>query len=973
MTAARIFAPGALVRARGREWVVLPDSTAELLLVRPLGGGESDLTGIYVGPRATGAPLERVEPAELPLPTTDDLGNHLSGRLLRDAVRLGFRSAAGPFRSLARLGVEPRPYQLVPLLMALRLDPVRLLIADDVGVGKTIEACLIARELMDRAEVRRMAVLCPPHLAEQWVAELRDRFHLDPALVLSSTAARLERQLRVNESLFERWPVTVVSTDYIKQESRRHEFLRVAPELILVDEAHACATGARGGGQKRHELLQQLLEDPTRHVVLITATPHSGDRAAFRSLLSLLDPSFRDLPDDLSGEKNRRVRERIAHHLVQRRRGDIKKYMDTETAFPRRETAELPVTLKPGHAAFFGTIRDFCRELVLAPGLDQRRARVRWWSVLSLLRALSSSPRAASMTLRRRSALAGEAADDIGETGKRLLFDLEEESNEGLDVEPGAQPEDVEPASALAARFLAFAAEADALSGEGDAKLAALTKVVKEQVAAGRRPIVFCRFIETARYVGEWLTGKMKSAQVVVVDGTLPHEEREARIETLRDHDKRVLVATDCLSEGINLQHLFDSVIHYDLAWNPTRHEQREGRVDRFGQAVPVVYALTMYGKNDPIDRLVLDVIHRKHVAIKNHLGVTVTVPGDVETLERALLGADVVVPAITPEQLKLFGYSQMDLFAGATKKDEDREKASRSLFAHEALEKVVNEDLFKELVEVRRVLGSEDDVRGFVTTALAGLGAPLRPVEDGRPRSSEPPQLVDLAGAPAAVRDALSGLGASDKPHSVTFAGVAPPDGTLLTRTHPFVESLARFTLETALDPVAGAEPGLSRRASVVRTRDVVTRTTLLLVRLRCHLEGKDAKGKPRELLAEDLVVAAFTGAPDKATWLDDAGAERLFAVEPSANVEADVARQHLARILEGLPSLGAQLDERVRARGEALLEAHQRVRQATRGATTTKPGRGLGGLGVRVHQPADVLGVYVFLPHGGASAGSA
>jgi hypothetical protein len=121
------------------------------------------------------------------------LGNHLSGRTLCDAVRLGFRSAAGPFRSLAHLGVEPRPYQLVPLLMALRLDPVRILIADDVGIGKTIEACLIARELLDRGEIQRLSVLCPPHLAEQWVRALRDQFHLDAVLVLGSTAPRLER------------------------------------------------------------------------------------------------------------------------------------------------------------------------------------------------------------------------------------------------------------------------------------------------------------------------------------------------------------------------------------------------------------------------------------------------------------------------------------------------------------------------------------------------------------------------------------------------------------------------------------------------------------------------------------------------------------------------------------------------------------------------------------------------------------
>lgn len=182
------FAVGSLVRARGREWVVLPESEPDLLVLRPLGGTEDEITGIYVGKTADGMPFEAVQSASFPLPDpTADLSNHLSGSLRRDAVRLGFRSAAGPFRSLARIAVEPRPYQFVPLLMALQLDTVRLLIADDVGIGKTVEACLIARELHDRGEIRRLAVLCPPHLAEQWQRALREQFHLDAALVLSGT------------------------------------------------------------------------------------------------------------------------------------------------------------------------------------------------------------------------------------------------------------------------------------------------------------------------------------------------------------------------------------------------------------------------------------------------------------------------------------------------------------------------------------------------------------------------------------------------------------------------------------------------------------------------------------------------------------------------------------------------------------------------------------------------------------------
>ena len=128
-------AVGTLVRARERDWVVLPGSDEELLLLRPIGGTEDETTGILPA-------LEPVVPAQFDWPDPATAGDHQSARLLRDALRLGFRSSAGPFRCFGSIAVEPRPYQLVPLLMALRLDPVRLLIADDVGVGKTIEAGL---------------------------------------------------------------------------------------------------------------------------------------------------------------------------------------------------------------------------------------------------------------------------------------------------------------------------------------------------------------------------------------------------------------------------------------------------------------------------------------------------------------------------------------------------------------------------------------------------------------------------------------------------------------------------------------------------------------------------------------------------------------------------------------------------------------------------------------------------------------
>ena len=161
------FQVGSLVTVRGREWVVLPGSDQEVLRVRPVGGSPDEETGILLSLESAD-----VKSAHFEEPIADQLGDFRSCRLLRDAVRITSRASSGPFRCLSRIAVEPRPYQMVPLLLALKQDPVRLLIADDVGIGKTVEACLILKELIDRGEVQSFAVLSPPHLAEQWQSQI---------------------------------------------------------------------------------------------------------------------------------------------------------------------------------------------------------------------------------------------------------------------------------------------------------------------------------------------------------------------------------------------------------------------------------------------------------------------------------------------------------------------------------------------------------------------------------------------------------------------------------------------------------------------------------------------------------------------------------------------------------------------------------------------------------------------------------
>jgi hypothetical protein len=224
----------------------------------------------------------------------DDLSDAASADLLWQAARLTLREGATPFRSLGRISIRPRVFQFVPLLMALRLDPIRMLIADDVGVGKTIEALLIARELYERGEIKRICVICPPYLCDQWQAEISQKFNLDAVVIRSGTIGQLERRRTGNQSIYKHYPIQVASIDFLKTERNRNLFLLDCPEFVIVDEAHgaAAAYGSNQLQQQRHALVQEIAKANDRHVVLLTATPHSGIEAAFQSLLAVLKPEF---------------------------------------------------------------------------------------------------------------------------------------------------------------------------------------------------------------------------------------------------------------------------------------------------------------------------------------------------------------------------------------------------------------------------------------------------------------------------------------------------------------------------------------------------------------------------------------------------------------------------------------------------------------------------------------------------------
>lgn len=635
---------GDVVTLRSREWIVTGLNSGLTATLRPTYG--LDRTEITILLDLEGDDLQSASANQS---SYFNVGDPRLARIIYDAERFSVRSPATPFRSLGGLTFSPRPYQLVTTAMAIKQSPTRMLIADDVGVGKTIEAGLVMKELVERGEVRRYAVLCPSHLCDQWEVELRTKFGLTPKVLRPATFTELDRAIpRDDMNVFEYYPQIVASIDYLKTERMAPIFIRSAPELIVVDEAHSAGRPDGSGKtseQQRYQLLSGLASTTERHLVLVTATPHNGVESHFRSILGLLNEDF----DQNESERPRGERQRIARHVIQRTRRELTDWSGTKTDFPDVKAEERPYEMSGEYLAFQQRLTDYCRtDLLVGSGV---RRRVNHWATLALLRCALSSPAAAISVLRAKrdrinsvdssSTLQESEIDSV--YGQMTLDPVDQEGfYDGTPTQPVV--DSVSLGTDTGETTLPeLEMEAKKLLGEKrDAKLAAVIDIVREQLREGLSPIVFCRFIPTAEYVAEQiyllLNGEIAGLAVEGVTGRLDEEQRSRRVSRLASTEKKVLVATDCLSEGINLQDGFDSVIHYDLPWNPMRLRQRDGRVDRFGQKSPVVRSVLLHGANNAIDLLVMNTLARKYRQIQRDLGLSVPMPEEAGHLVETLI-----------------------------------------------------------------------------------------------------------------------------------------------------------------------------------------------------------------------------------------------------------------------------------------------------------------------------------------------
>lgn len=938
------FSPGMLVNLRNRDWVVLPSESSDLLVVKPLGGADEETTAIYL---PFGFDEDKPKPAEFPLPSADDIGDISTAQMLYDAARLSFRSGAGPFRCLAKLSFRPRSYQMVPLIMALRQELVRLMIADDVGVGKTVEALLIIQELLQRRRIERFAIVCLPHLCEQWQEEIKNKLELDAVIIRSNTQARLDREIQGDTSVFDYYPFQVISIDYIKSETRRDVFVQQCPELVVVDEAHTCAkpSGAAASQQLRHNLLLRLAQRPNQHLVMLTATPHSGKPEEFNSLLGLLRPEFELLDLPASSQAQRKD---LARHFIQRKRGDVEKWLGEETPFPKREPKEVGYDLSPHYAEFFENILDFARKLVGGDGASTGRKRVQYWTALGLLRGVMSSPAAGVEMLESRLGDATEVAED-GEAAENPVHDAEPSFES--DFTPSQVVTKNEWSDSQKRELRDLAAKLAGLKNlKDDQKLNAARQVIESLLGEKSNPVIFCRYIATAKYVGEQLLPLLKikfpRLDLQVITSEDPDEVRRTRIQEMDKHPYRVLVATDCLSEGINLQKWFTAVIHYDLPWNPNRLEQREGRVDRFGQTAKLVKTSLLYGKDSPIDGIVLEVILRKIREIRRSTGIAIPFPEDsksvIDTMAHALLlNSDRKVRLRQRDDQSEFDFDEFNEAKQAKLKisqklaeAEKRETASRSIFAQHAIKA---HEIEADLKEVDQAIGDPSAVRDFVFSALAVIGAQVVSEKDGFKLFA------------ANLSPVLKCLLPNEPTLRISFESPTPEGFLYVGRNHPFVEQLCQTILANS---ISRRSPRAARSA-VIRTRQVTIKTTLLL--FRCRNVIGERKGTSK-IVAEEMLVWGYRGTPSQRDFLTIEQAKELVDVaRASSDLTKEARTSFLENELSQLGPLRPDFDKVAEERSKHLVEAHERFSQFMDQKQFQV---------VYPVLPMDVLGIYVLLP---------
>lgn len=641
---------------RDRPWIVrnvqAVTGDRHLLKLEALDGDEPAYLDVAVPPEEP-----QLLPAERPV---FDLGqlDSLAGWANAHRILAATLIQTAGLVSGGRFGrVALEAYQLAPTLQLLSKPRPSLLIADDVGLGKTIEAGLAMLELMARGRVRRVLVVVPPGLMEQWRQELFEKFGLEFYIIgNASELVVAQESLPAGVSPWDALPRVITSIDYLKKDTVRARALRRSWDLVIVDEAHALAESGSPQNPYRTQRtrLGIALRETARSLLLLTATPHNGYAHSFRSLLELVEPTlatFKGSHEDL--------RRRVETTMIRRMKAQIRRRVNgqEEPVFPPRTVEGVPVPLSDAEKRLLREISAYCAQtLRQARGVEDEEL-VGFAMQIVKKRALSSRQALLQTIEHRLEALEREDAREEPPRPAEVrdfqadLPQTESQSEQtARRILRSAIPRDeVRRGSEL--RTLKRIRTLLKKISEPDAKLETLVSELKGMVAQDpfEKVIVFTEYRDTLDAIRARLDVEPElQGRYVMLHGGLTRRERLRRQNRFAQPETQVLLATDAASEGLNLQEHCRRVIHMELPWNPNRLEQRNGRVDRYGQRRPPIIRYLYYPdspEDDVLARLVkkIEQMTRDYVSTPDILGV---IQG-AEAIKDGLTSLDAEAPDI--------------------------------------------------------------------------------------------------------------------------------------------------------------------------------------------------------------------------------------------------------------------------------------------------------------------------------------
>ncbi|MBO8167324.1 MAG: DEAD/DEAH box helicase family protein [Kosmotoga sp.] len=556
--------------------------------------------------------------------------------------------------------IKQQPFQLEPVIKALSMPRISLLIADDVGLGKTIEAGMIIQELILRGKARRVLLICPASLQLQWQWEMEQKFGLEFRIMNSKAITDIKREYGINVNPWLTYPRLIASMDFIKMEGRLNEFLKSCEiteskyirgwDLIVVDEAHNAMPQPTKNYYRDSDRTRMLYEIGRHfeHKIFLTATPHNGRKESFVAFLDMLDPLRFNRGEDPGVNKDS-FKKRLNQVMVRRMKRGEAAVKDSlgRPLFPNRKIESITVIPSEDELRCYELLNEYIKNSIKSSEIQKNRPLE--FALTILKKRLLSSPRAFYKSILAHSSYI-ERTNNTFSYLQLLTQRLNEDWDNDIDKE---QTEEELLSAVCEKKHMNILEELKIVAAKTkdrpDCKINSLIQWINDYLRPNgkwnrERVVIFTEFKDTLEYiVDQLMKNGIEKNRILQLYGGMEMNKREeikASFETdPSDSPARILVATDAASEGINLQHHCRYMIHMEIPWNPIRLEQRNGRIDRHGQKRNIKIYHFAYKNN--ADSRFLSTIVRKVEQIREDINTMNPVIS--EKVQKHMLGLEEV------------------------------------------------------------------------------------------------------------------------------------------------------------------------------------------------------------------------------------------------------------------------------------------------------------------------------------------